>query len=81
MKRLFFLSLSTLLTALPLFAGEAVETAPTAPYARFIMVETLALFWVGIIGLVIIIKMKLNEIERIRRMNRPTDQKGIPFLD
>ncbi len=81
MKRLVALFLPIFAGPLPLLSGEAVETAPSAPYERFIIYETLAIFWLAIIGLIIIIRMKLKEIERIREMDPDVDQKHTPFLD
>jgi hypothetical protein len=81
MKKLMLLFILPLITITPLFAGEMIETAPGASYARFLLFETLAVFWIGIIGLVVIIKMKLREIERIQGMSPPEDQQGTPFLD
>ncbi len=52
-----------------LFAGQqTVEVFPSSLYDQYIIYETLVLFWIGIIGLIVIIKMKLKEIERIQRM-------------
>ena len=41
----------------------------------------LALFWAGIIGLIVIIRMKLKEIERIQSMGLDKAEKEIPLLD
>ena len=41
----------------------------------------LALFWVGIIGLIVIIRMKLKEIERTQSMGIDKAEKEIPLLD
>jgi hypothetical protein len=78
---IFFLFTTYLFTAKALWAQEAIAVAPSAPYERFIMFETLAIFWIGIIGLVVIIKMKLREIERTQRMELDKEEKNIPLLD
>ena len=57
------------------------EVFPSAPYDRYIIYEMLALFWAGIIGLVVIIRMKLKEIERIQSMGIEKAEKEIPLLD
>jgi hypothetical protein len=41
----------------------------------------LALFWAGIIGLIVIIRMKLKEIKRIQVMGLDKAEKEIPLLD
>ena len=64
-----------------LYAQEKIEVFPTTPFDRFIIYETLTLFWLGIIGLVIIIKMKLKEIERIQKMGIDREEKDNPILD
>ena len=60
---------------------ENIEVFPSAPYDRYIVYEMLALFWAGIIGLIVIIKMKLKEIERIQNMGIDKAEKEIPLLD
>ena len=60
---------------------ENIEVFPSAPYDRYIIYEMLALFWVGIIGLIVIIRMKLKEIERIQSMGIDKAEKEIPLLD
>jgi hypothetical protein len=41
----------------------------------------LSLFWAGIIGLIVIIRMKLKEIKRIQSMGIDAGEKEIPLLD
>ena len=77
---LVFLSGMTLPTVFA-WAKEALETRPGAPYEGFIIAETLAVFWIGIIGLVVIIRMKLKEIERTQKMNLDKEEKDSPLLD
>ena len=67
--------------AAPVFAAERIDVFPARPYDRLIMFEALALFWIGIIGLVVIIRMKLSEIERTRRMGIDREEKDAPLLD
>ncbi|MBA4418749.1 MAG: hypothetical protein C0392_12705 [Syntrophus sp. (in: bacteria)] len=63
------------------WAQNTIEVFPSASYDRFIIFQTLALFWIGIIGCVIIIKMKLREIERTQKMGIYKEEKTIPLLD
>lgn len=64
-----------------LWAEEKIEVFPSVPYDRYIVYQVLALFWIGIIGLIIIIRMKLKEIERIQAMGIDKEEKDIPILD
>lgn len=60
---------------------EKIDVFPAAPFDRFIVYQNLIIFWVGIIGLIIIIKMKLREIERVQKMGIDKEEKDIPILD
>ncbi|MCX5803384.1 MAG: hypothetical protein NTU69_07625 [Proteobacteria bacterium] len=81
MKRIIF-TLSLIFTnTLTLWAQDKIEVFPTVPYDRFIIFHTLAIFWIAIIGLIIIIRMKLKEIERIQKMGIDKEEKDIPLLD
>jgi len=80
-KTLIFFLIMLFLGDIPLLAQENVEVFPSAPYDRFIIYQALVLFWIGIIGLIVIIKMKLKEIERIQDMGIDKEEKDIPFLD
>ncbi len=82
MKRIFFAVSFVFANALDLFAQDkAIEVFPAAPYDRFIIFQALALFWIGIIGLIIIIRMKLKEIERIQKMGIDQEKEDTPLLD
>ncbi|HOC46900.1 MAG: hypothetical protein PHT96_07275 [Syntrophorhabdaceae bacterium] len=52
-----------------------------SPYQRYIVYQALILFWIGIIGLVIIIIMKLKEVKRIQDMDVHKEDEDAPFLD
>ena len=72
----------TFLSAVNLFAQQdKVDVFPAVPYDRFIVYQNLIIFWIGIIGLIVIIKMKLREIERIQKMGIDKEEKDIPLLD
>jgi hypothetical protein len=81
MKKTVFLVILMILSATVLLAEEKIDVFPARPYDGFIIYQTLAFFWIGIIGLVIIIRMKLREIERTQRMNLDKEEKEIPLLD
>jgi hypothetical protein len=81
-RKLILSCLIIVLTASRLFAQqENIEIFPSAPYDRYIIYEMLTLFWAGIIGLIIIIRMKLKEIERTQNMGIDKAEKEIPLLD
>jgi len=73
--------LVVLASALSLWAGENVAVFPTVSYDRFIIYETLGILWIGIIGLIVIIRMKLREIERVQKMGLDKEEKDTPLLD
>jgi len=83
MKKTIFAFLFVMACALDLLAQEAapVEVFPSAPYDRYIIFQSLTLFWIAIIGLIIIIRMKLKEIERVQKMGIDREEKDIPLLD
>jgi hypothetical protein len=84
MKRLsivFLILFSPALWSLMSSAQEKIALTPAAPYDRFIIFESLALFWIGIIGLIVIIRMKLREIERTQQMGLDKEEKDAPMLD
>ena len=82
MKHLITACLVFLTGAANLWAqGATIEVFPGTPYERFIIYQNLIVFWIGIIGLVIIIRMKLREIKRIQRMGINKEEKNVPLLD
>lgn len=81
MRRAFFFFITVIFAAGPLWAQEKIEVIPSTPYERFIIYETLAFFWIAIIGLIVIIRMKLREIERTQKMGIDEEEKNIPLLD
>ena len=60
--------------------AEKIAVFPTAPYYMYIAYECLAVFWVGILGLLIIIRMKLREIERIQALGIDKEDQDAPLL-
>lgn len=78
--KIIFTLISLLLVVAPLWAGTKIDVFPTVRYDQFLVYETLALFWLGIIGLVVIIRMKLKEIERVQRLKIDEEEDNIPYL-
>lgn len=69
------------------FAAPAAEKAaaiavfPTAPYYVYIVYESLAVFWIAILGLLVIIRMKLREIERVQALGVDNEDPDAPLLE
>ncbi|MEK7828116.1 MAG: hypothetical protein AAB299_10390 [Thermodesulfobacteriota bacterium] len=62
-------------------AAEKIAVFPTAPYYIYIVYESLAVFWVAILGLLVIIRMKLREIERVQEMGADKEDPDAPLLE
>jgi hypothetical protein len=60
-------------------AQEKVNLLPPTRFDRFIVYENLALFWIAIIGLIIIIRMKLREIKRTQALDK--EEVDAPVLE
>lgn len=61
--------------------AEEVPLLPERPFDRYVIYESLIFFWVFIVALVIIIRMKLKEIERVQKMGIDSEEKDAPLLD
>ena len=86
MKRILYCLVLFFLQAAILWAETITETKidvfPPIPYDQAAVYMNLGFFWAGIIGLIVIINMKLKEIERIQRMgSTEKEEKEIPLLD
>ena len=82
MKRLLLVIAGILFSGVTLFAQqEKIDVFPAVHYERFIVYQNLIIFWIGIIGLIVIIKMKLREVERTQKMGIDKEEKDIPLLD
>jgi len=57
-----------------------IEVFPPTPYDGFIIYESLAVFWLFIVGLIVIIRMKLREIERIQELGVEAEDPDAPML-
>lgn len=73
---IFFLTLPSLA-----FAEEKIPVFPTTPVDVYTIYTSLAVFWLAIIGLIVVIKMKLNEIERIQKLGIDKEDANAPILD
>ena len=61
--------------------AEKISVFPTAPYYQYIVYESLAVFWVAILGLLVIIRMKLREIERTQELGVDREDRDAPLLE
>jgi lysylphosphatidylglycerol synthetase-like protein (DUF2156 family) len=69
-----------LLNAVVLQAAEPVAVFPSVPYDAFIVYESLAVFWIFLIGLIVILRMKLREIERTQQLGADEEDPNAPLL-
>lgn len=82
MKRTLCILFMVLALGGNLLAGqEKVDVFPSVTYDQYIIYQTLLIFWIGIIGLLVILRMKLREIERNQKMGLHKKEKDIPLLD
>jgi hypothetical protein len=57
-----------------------IDVFPSTPYEGYIIYESLAVFWLFIISLIVIIRMKLREIERIQELGVEKEDQDAPML-
>jgi hypothetical protein len=67
--------------AAPTPAAEQIAVFPATPYDGYIIYESLTVFWIAIIGLIVIIRMKLREIERTQAMGEDREEIDAPLLE
>ncbi|MDI6726479.1 MAG: hypothetical protein QMD32_05905 [Smithellaceae bacterium] len=68
-------------TASLAWAEGKVEVFTTVRYDQFIIYQSLAFLWVGIAGLLVIIRMKLQEIERVQKLGLDRKAEDEPYLE
>ncbi len=62
-------------------AEEKIALIPPSAYDRASIYLNLALFWVVLIVLIVLIKLKLREIERVQALDAGRDDEHVPMLD
>lgn len=62
-------------------AVENIAVFPQSTYDAYIIYQNLAIFWFFICGLIVIILMKLKEIERTQKLGLDADDDNAPRLD
>jgi len=77
------LSILGLLFSAPatMHAAEKINLLPPSGYDRSAIYLNLALFWLAIIVLIVLIRLKLRETERLQKIDSRADDENIPMLD
>jgi len=70
-----------LLQAASLRAETKIDVFPQTGYDQATIYLNLGMFWAGIIGLVILLRLKLRELERVQKMEREEAEKEAPLLE
>jgi hypothetical protein len=59
---------------------DKIAVFPSTPYEGYIIYESLAVFWLFVISLIVIIRMKLREIERVQELGMEKEDQDAPVL-
>ena len=78
--RILFAALTIFVFGFLAFAEEKILVFPDKPVEVYTIYTSLAVFWFAIIGLIVVIKMKLNEIERIQKLGIDKEDPHTPVL-
>jgi hypothetical protein len=62
-------------------AGTKIDVFPPIPYEQATVYINLGFFWAGIIGLIIILRLKLKELERTQKMEQEEAGREAPLLE
>ena len=79
--RILFAALTFFVFSFLAFAEEKILVFPDKPVEVYTIYASLAIFWLAIIGLIVVIKMKLNEIERIQKLGIDKEDPHTPLLE
>lgn len=63
------------------WADEKILVFPQSAYDSYIIYQNLIIFWLFIIGLIVIIRMKLKEIERTQKLGADKKDDQAPRLE
>ena len=58
-----------------------IDVFPPTGYDQATVYLNLGMFWAGIIGLIILLRLKLREIARVQQMEREEAEKAAPLLE
>ncbi len=81
MKRLLSLMATWFFAAAGPAAAEEISLLPPSGYDRSAIYLDLALFWVATIVLIVLIRLKLREIERVQAMETKENGETTPLLE
>ena len=81
MKRLLIILCLFFITPAGVFAAPEINLLPPSAYDRSAIYLNLAFFWIAIIVLIALIRVKLREIERIQAMDAREDDEKIPTIE
>lgn len=81
MARILLIIMSLLFSAGSLRAEAPIEIFPGSPYDQSTIYLNLGIFWAALIVLIVLIKLKLREIERVQAMEKEQDDADTPTLD
>ena len=81
MKIILCITAFILSHAASLWAETKIDIFPPSGYDRATAYLNLAMFWAVIIGLVILLRLKLRELERVQKMEREEAEKAAPLLE
>ena len=81
MKRMLYCMTLILAQTASVLAETKIDVFPPTPYDQATVYINLGFFWAGIIGLVILLCMKLRELERTQKMEREQSEKDAPLLE
>ncbi len=62
-------------------AAEKIFVFPSTPYDSYLIYESLVVFWLFILSLLVIIRLKLREIERIQALGVEEEDRDAPLLE
>jgi hypothetical protein len=70
-----------LLQVASLWAEAKIDVFPPTGYDQATVYLNLGMFWAAIIGLVVLLRLKLRELERVQKMEREEAEKAAPLLE
>ena len=81
MKKIAFSIALFMIDAAYAIAASPIEIFPQSAYDSSTIYVNLTLFWGVVLGLIVTVKLKLREIERIQQMDTKEDEDKTPLLD
>ncbi len=82
MKRILTALSSLFITApLTVLGQEKIDVLPASAFDRSMIYVDLALFWIALLVLIVLIRLKLREIERIQAMEQTVKDEKVPLLE